>query len=198
MKGKQRERVEKGTSERKGSLLRRRILHIRENGGRGAGGGGGGLTLGLIYGFRQRDPPPPLRDGNFVGWGSLGRGLEVGNRGNPNRKAGAEANYNITDPKWYVLFPQHLLNSLGELRRHGGSDDHRCRPTSWPGFLVPLPAPHGWQRQLPSFGHLVAERQPLTFFWGLYNPTIIERLTLFGLGYSAPKGLFDALLGKAW
>ena len=32
-------------------------------------------------------------------------------------------------------------------------------------------------------------RQPLTF-WGLYNPTAIERLTLFGPGYSAPKNKF--------
>ena len=78
----------------------------RGGGGEGEGGGGGGgefwcspptdspnpleaaklhrRTLGLIYGFTQRDPPPP-HDGPFAGWGSVGRGLEVGNRGNPNR-----------------------------------------------------------------------------------------------------------------
>ena len=28
---------------------------------------------------------------------------------------------------------------------------------------------------------------PFLTFLGLYNPTIIERLTFFGLGYSAPK-----------
>ena len=34
-------------------------------------------TLGLIYGFTQRDPPPP-HDGPFAGWGSVGRGLRGG------------------------------------------------------------------------------------------------------------------------
>ena len=79
MKGKQRERVEKGTSERKGSLLRRRILHVRERGGAGGGGGGGGggagradrmeeaklhrLTLGLICGFTQSAAMVTLRGG---------------------------------------------------------------------------------------------------------------------------------------
>ena len=35
-------------------------------------------TLGLIYGFTQRDPPPPPRHGEFGGWGSVGRGLRGG------------------------------------------------------------------------------------------------------------------------
>ena len=67
----------------------------------GEGGGGGGAvwcspapdspnpveeaklhrrTLGLIHGFTQRGPPlpPPPHDGNFAGWGSVGRGLRGG------------------------------------------------------------------------------------------------------------------------
>ena len=35
-------------------------------------------TLGLIYGFTQREPPPPPHDGPFAGWGSVGRGLRFG------------------------------------------------------------------------------------------------------------------------
>ena len=77
----------------------------RGGGGRGEGGGGGGgegegtrilvspptdspnpleaaklhrRTLGLIYGFTQRHPPPPPHDGLFAGWGSVGRGLRGG------------------------------------------------------------------------------------------------------------------------
>ena len=59
---------------------------MREGGRGGGGGGGGGVsgfwffrrTLGLIYGFTQRDPSPPPQDGNFEGWGSAGRGLRGG------------------------------------------------------------------------------------------------------------------------
>ena len=68
-------------------------------GGRGRGGGEEGFwcspptdspnaleeaklhrpTLGLIYGFTQRDPPPPpAHDGGLAGWGSVGRGLRGG------------------------------------------------------------------------------------------------------------------------
>ena len=76
--------------------------------GRGGGGGGGGRggrewgragfwrspptnspnpleeaklrrrTLGLVYGFTQRDPPPPPQEGGLGGWGSVGRGLRGG------------------------------------------------------------------------------------------------------------------------
>ena len=42
-------------------------------------------TLGLIDGFTQRDPPVALRGVSGEGTRAVGRGLEVGNRGNPNR-----------------------------------------------------------------------------------------------------------------
>ena len=49
---------------------------------------GGGETsppdLGAHLWVHTEGPPPP-HDGPFAGWGSVGRGLEVGNRGNPNR-----------------------------------------------------------------------------------------------------------------
>ena len=95
MKKKQRERVEKGASERKGSLLRRRILHVRENGGGGergeegggvagwgggGGGGGGGRATYCGQALHRGETSPPDLGARFwvhteaMGWELRGRG----------------------------------------------------------------------------------------------------------------------------
>ena len=62
-------------------------MTARGGGGRGGRGGGDSpnplkaaklhrRTLGLIYGFTQRDPPPPPHNGPFCGVGVSGEGIK--------------------------------------------------------------------------------------------------------------------------